>query len=122
MKTDFQVEHASMILFGDEANEEEKAQAKEWEGLLASRKYALIVDEAHSSQTGETARELKQILGSATNGTNDEDADWEEKDQAGHRAIARPAQEGGRRLVVGALHDGRPGSGTVRWRAHRHCA
>ena len=27
------------------------------------RKYAVIVDEAHSSQTGETARELKAILG-----------------------------------------------------------
>ena len=42
-------------------DEESKVKAKEWEGLIASRRYALIVDEAHSSQSGETARELKQI-------------------------------------------------------------
>ena len=42
-------------------------KAKEWQDAIAARKYAVIVDEAHSSQTGETARELKRILGAGTN-------------------------------------------------------
>ena len=54
-------------------------RAKEWEAKIAQRKYALIVDEAHSSQTGETARELKQILGAGTeNGAEEAEIDWEE--------------------------------------------
>ena len=47
----------------EKATAEEKAQAKAWETEIAKRRYAVIVDEAHSSQTGETARELKAILG-----------------------------------------------------------
>jgi type I restriction enzyme R subunit len=47
----------------EEATEDEKKKATEWQKAIASRKYAVIVDEAHSSQTGETARELKAILG-----------------------------------------------------------
>jgi type I restriction enzyme, R subunit len=54
-------------------------RAKEWEDKIASRKYAVIVDEAHSSQTGETARELKRILGAGTDqGTEEAEADWED--------------------------------------------
>jgi len=34
-------------------------------GELPKRNYAVIVDEAHSSQTGESAREMKEILGAA---------------------------------------------------------
>jgi type I restriction enzyme R subunit len=47
----------------ESATDEEKKQASEWQQAIASRKYAVIVDEAHSSQTGETARDLKAILG-----------------------------------------------------------
>jgi hypothetical protein len=47
----------------EKATDEERRRAKEWEAAIAERKYAVIVDEAHSSQTGETARELKAILG-----------------------------------------------------------
>ena len=47
----------------DEATAEQKQKAKEWEKEIAKRRYAIIVDEAHSSQTGESARELKSILG-----------------------------------------------------------
>jgi type I restriction enzyme, R subunit len=54
----------------DQATEDERRQAREWEATIAGRKYAVIVDEAHSSQTGETARELKAILGAAA-GTNE---------------------------------------------------
>jgi type I restriction enzyme R subunit len=40
----------------EKASAEEKARAKAWEAEIAKRRYAVIVDEAHSSQTGETAR------------------------------------------------------------------
>ncbi len=43
--------------------EDAKAQTKEWRETIGMRRYAIIIDEAHSSQTGETARELKAILG-----------------------------------------------------------
>ena len=48
------------------ATAEERSQAKAWEAEIGKRRYAVIVDEAHSSQTGETARELKEILGAGT--------------------------------------------------------
>jgi len=62
----------------EQATAEERRQAKHWEIAIAKRKYAVIVDEAHSSQSGETARELKAILG--TDRTDDEEgeADWED--------------------------------------------
>mgnify|MGYP000112016088 CR=1 FL=1 len=42
---------------------------------LPERNYAVVVDEAHSSQTGEMAKEMKQIL----SGQNiEEDDDWED--------------------------------------------
>ncbi len=47
----------------EEATDEEKQKATAWQQAIAARKYAVIVDEAHSSQSGETARELKAILG-----------------------------------------------------------
>ncbi len=64
----------------DNPTESERAQAKAWEGEIAKRRYALIVDEAHSSQTGETARELKSILGAAAVQENpEEEPDWEDR-------------------------------------------
>ncbi len=64
----------------EEPSEEVKAQAKSWEEEIAKRKYAIIVDEAHSSQTGETARELKAILGAATVPEDPEaEPDWEDR-------------------------------------------
>jgi type I restriction enzyme R subunit len=63
----------------EQATEEEKAQAKAWEAEIAKRRYAVIVDEAHSSQTGETARELKAILGAGTGDDAEGDADWEDR-------------------------------------------
>ncbi|MEN8260412.1 MAG: type I restriction endonuclease subunit R, partial [Pseudomonadota bacterium] len=63
----------------DESSDEERQLAKAWEEQIAARRYAMIADEAHSSQTGETARELQAILGAGTqiNG-EDEEADWED--------------------------------------------
>jgi type I restriction enzyme R subunit len=72
--------HAAGAESQEQATAEEKRQAKAWEAAIAARKYAVIVDEAHSSQTGDTARELKAILGVAASTESDEDeADWEDR-------------------------------------------
>ena len=64
----------------EKATAEEKRRAKEWEAAIAARKYAVIVDEAHSSQSGESARELKEILGEKVVPENGEvEADWEDR-------------------------------------------
>ena len=59
------------------ARPEERAQARAWEAEIARRRYAVIVDEAHSSQTGETARELKEILGAGADAGGGHD--WEDR-------------------------------------------
>jgi type I restriction enzyme, R subunit len=61
------------------ATAEEKAQAMTWEAEIAKRRYGVIVDEAHSSQTGETARELKAILGAGAGDDAEGEADWEDR-------------------------------------------
>ena len=63
----------------EKATAEEKAQAKSWEAEIAKRRYAVIVDEAHSSQTGETARELKAILGAGAADDAEGETDWEDR-------------------------------------------
>jgi type I restriction enzyme R subunit len=63
---------------GEVATVEEREQAREWEAAIASRRYAVIVDEAHSSQTGETARELKAILGAKADEDQEGEADSED--------------------------------------------
>ena len=72
--------HAAGAEKQEDATAEQRAEAAKWEAEIAKRRYAVIVDEAHSSQTGETARELKAILGTAAKGENDEDLpDWEDR-------------------------------------------
>ena len=56
----------------------EHAQAAEWAKKLASRKYAIIVDEAHSSQTGESAHDMKSLLGAAGATSDEAPEDWED--------------------------------------------
>ena len=64
----------------EEATAGQRAEASKWEAEIAKRRYAIIVDEAHSSQSGETARELKAILGAAAKAETDEDLpDWEDR-------------------------------------------
>ncbi|HRW97872.1 MAG: type I restriction endonuclease subunit R [Lewinellaceae bacterium] len=64
----------------DKATEDQIATSKVWQEEIAKRKYAIIVDEAHSSQTGETARELKEILGAGTTiETEEAESDWEDR-------------------------------------------
>ena len=70
--------HAAGAETRDNATDEERRQAKEWEAAIAARRYAVIVDEAHSSQTGETARELKAVLGAGQTDGEDEERDWED--------------------------------------------
>jgi type I restriction enzyme, R subunit len=72
--------HAAGAETQENATDEEKQQARAWEAEIARRRYAVIVDEAHSSQSGETARELKAILGGSTAANDDEDEpDWEDR-------------------------------------------
>ncbi|TNE82541.1 MAG: type I restriction endonuclease subunit R, partial [Gammaproteobacteria bacterium] len=76
--------HAAGAESIDVPDDAAQAQAKAWQAEISKRRYAVIVDEAHSSQTGETARELKAILGanSGNNGNagngDDAEADWED--------------------------------------------
>lgn len=53
-------------------------KSKAWQKKIAGRKYAIIVDEAHSSQTGEAARGMKQILGDKASKTEDIE-DWQDE-------------------------------------------
>ena len=62
---------------------------------LPDRTYAVIVDEAHSSQTGEAAKELRRVLGGskpaggdAVGGDGEADLPTEEVDQALAEAVA----------------------------------
>lgn len=55
----------------EKPTEEQKKAAEEWATQLSKRRYALIVDEAHSSQSGDTAKELKGMLGSRANTSED---------------------------------------------------
>lgn len=72
--------HAAGAESQEEATTEQKADAAKWEAEIAKRRYAIIVDEAHSSQSGETARELKAILGASTKAESaDEEPDWEDR-------------------------------------------
>jgi len=71
--------HAAGAESREKASDQEKQKAREWEAAIAKRRYAVIVDEAHSSQTGESARELKEILGSAAKASEDGEADWEDR-------------------------------------------
>ena len=72
--------HAAGAESQEKATDEQKADASKWEAEIAKRRYAVIVDEAHSSQSGETARELTEILGAAYTTENaEEEPDWEDR-------------------------------------------
>ena len=71
--------HAAGAASGEPPTAEEHTQVKAWETEIAQRRYAVIVDEAHSSQTGETARELKAILGANAGEPDDGGQDWEDR-------------------------------------------
>ena len=60
----------------DAPTREEQTAADRLRDAIAGRRYAVIVDEAHSSQTGESAREMKQILGSRSLEASGEAESW----------------------------------------------
>ena len=62
----------------EDPSEAEKQQQAEWRKAIANRRYAVIVDEAHSSQSGESAREMKGILGSRAQEALDTGEDGED--------------------------------------------
>ena len=67
----------------DESDLDQQAQAKEWSQKIAGRRYAVIVDEAHSSQTGESARDMKAVLGERSQAASENLVDWEDGLNAG---------------------------------------
>ena len=60
----------------DGATQGEQAQAQEWHQKIAGRRYAVIVDEAHSSQSGESARDMKAVLGERSRAASENLTDW----------------------------------------------
>ena len=60
----------------DAPTQEEQTAADRLRDAIAGRRYAVIVDEAHSSQTGESATEMKQILGSRSQEATGEAETW----------------------------------------------
>ena len=79
----------------DTPTDEEMLQAETWLQNISGRRYAVIVDEAHSSQTGESAQEMKAILGSrsreATQSADDAE-DWEDNLNAVMESRGPPTQ------------------------------
>ena len=65
-------------------------RALDEEDDLSARTYAVIVDEAHSSQSGESAADLKQLLGSLS----PDDLDLDEDDGTPPALLARLAARG----------------------------
>jgi len=66
----------------DTMAEAQQTQTAKWRQAIAARRYAVIVDEAHSSQTGDSAREMKAVLGARSQAaaaeTGEEDQSWED--------------------------------------------
>ncbi len=62
-----------------EEQKQVQEEADSYRAKIADRQYAVIVDEAHSSQTGETARELKEILGAGMDHDEEDDIDLENR-------------------------------------------
>ena len=62
----------------DEPTVQGQEQAQEWRQKIAQRRYAVIVDEAHSSQTGDSARKMKSVLGERSQAVSEDLTDWED--------------------------------------------
>ena len=65
-------------------------------GELPGQRFALIIDEAHSSQTGESSKSVKEVLGSLEEAERDE-ADVLTPDEELERAVLAEVQSRGRR-------------------------
>ncbi len=73
---------ADGAIISDSQSEAQQTQTAKWRQAIAARRYAVIVDEAHSSQTGDSAREMKAVLGSRSQAaaaeTGEETQSWED--------------------------------------------
>ncbi len=76
-------------------------------GKLAGSRFAVIVDEAHSSQTGETAKALKQVLAEGADATVSADGDAVLVAAEVADAVAEAADDASDPLVSSALARGR---------------
>lgn len=61
-----------------ESTKAELALVAELREKIAGRRYAVVVDEAHSSQTGHSAAKMKGVLGSRTQFKLGDSSDWED--------------------------------------------
>ena len=73
----------------DAPSEAEQTQAADWRQAIAARRYAVIVDEAHSSQTGESANEMKKVLGTRAHAALEAAEDGEDLVNAAAEARGR---------------------------------
>jgi len=111
-ETIYQFEHARGVVVRVEKSSQELADALTGEqariiittlqkfpfvldkvGSLPGRRYAVIVDEAHSSQTGEAAKELRRVLGARP---SEVDGDGDLPADAVEEALARAVAARGR--------------------------
>ena len=76
-------------------------------GKLAGSRFAVIVDEAHSSQTGETAKALKQVLAEGADATLSADGDAVLLAAEVADAVAEAAEDATDPLVSSAVARGR---------------
>ena len=65
-------------------------------GELPGKRFALIIDEAHSSQTGESSKSVKEVLGSLEEAEREE-ADAQTPDEELERAVLAEVERRGRR-------------------------
>ena len=65
-------------------------------GELPGKRFALIIDEAHSSQTGESSKSVKEVLGSLEEAEREE-ADAQTPDEELERAVLAEVEKRGRR-------------------------
>jgi len=72
----------------EEVDQETRSKALEWQQAISKRRYALVIDEAHSSQSGDAAREMKKLLGHSTVET-EEEYDWEDGLNEAMRSMGR---------------------------------
>lgn len=62
----------------DKLSKEEGVNTKDTLKKISKNKYAVIVDEAHSSQGGEASKQMKEILGSEANQNDNDEPDAED--------------------------------------------
>ena len=90
-------------------------------GTLASRRYAVIVDEAHSSQTGEGARHMKEVLAAKSlDEAEKEDAEDDEEETSEDRLVKVMASRGKQKNLSFFAFTATPKAKTLEVFGHRN--